>query len=126
LAKWAYIVVGLAALAGAAGVTEAAFAAHKIADPLFKVSADILVVNAAAVIAISAFALAQSRCCAFAGATLLLIGTLLFCGELSSHVLLGRKILAVAAPIGGIFMIGGWLVAAIDAFAAAVRSSKAT
>jgi uncharacterized membrane protein YgdD (TMEM256/DUF423 family) len=126
LAKWAYIVVGFAALAGAAGVTEAAFAAHKIADPLFKVSADILVVNAAAVIAISAFALARSRCCAFAGAALLLIGTLLFCGELSSHVLLGRKVLAMAAPIGGIFMIGGWLVAAVDAFAAAVRSSKAT
>jgi uncharacterized membrane protein YgdD (TMEM256/DUF423 family) len=120
--KWVYVIVGLAALAGAAGVAEAAVAAHRIADPLLKTSADTLIVSAAATIGIGCFALVQTRIWALAGAALLIGGSLLFCGELSVHVLAGHKIFGAAAPIGGLAMIAGWLIVSVDAFAAAMRS----
>src|SRR5579883_1541553 len=89
---------------------------------LVKISADMLVVNAAAVIAISAFAFAtSSRLLLFAAAGLLL-GTFLFCGELSAHAFLGRKFLPLAAPVGGFLMIAGWLACAAVAFCRLFRS----
>lgn len=123
--KWAYTVVAIAALLGAAGVMEAALAAHRIANPLLKVSADTMVLSAAGIIGISAFGLARSRRGSIVAATLLLAGTLLFCGELSTHVLLGRKIFAMAAPAGGALMMIGWLGVAADAFVALAGPPKA-
>ena len=122
--KWANIIIGFAALAGAAGVMESAANAHSVANPLLKTSADILIVNAAAVIGISGYALARVQRSALAGAAVLLAGTLLFCGELSSHVFLGRRLLVLAAPIGGTFMIAGWLIVAVGAFVGLARSAS--
>ncbi|MEI9916569.1 MAG: hypothetical protein WDN29_13150 [Methylovirgula sp.] len=90
--KWANIVIGLAALSGAAGIMESAASAHTIADPLLKTSANMLIVNAASVIAISAYASSRLLRWALFGAATLLAGSLLFCGELSTHVFLGAKV----------------------------------
>jgi uncharacterized membrane protein YgdD (TMEM256/DUF423 family) len=121
MAKWTYILAGVAALSGAAGVMELAAAAHLISDPLLKTSADFLLVNAAAVIALSAlsFGAAPRTGWLLAAATLLLCGSLLFAGELSTYVFLGRRILPLAAPVGGGMTILGWLASAIAAFAGA-------
>jgi uncharacterized membrane protein YgdD (TMEM256/DUF423 family) len=118
MSKLAYALVGFASLSGAAGVVESAAAAHLISDPLLKISADFLIVNAAAVIAIGAVALVASERKAWllVGATLLLAGSILFCGELSTHVFLGRHV-PLVAPIGGALTIFGWLLTAIAAFA---------
>ncbi len=118
MARWAYAIIGIAALSGAAGVMESAAAAHVIPDPLLKTSADFLIVNAAAVIAIGAVALAAtpSKGWLLGAAAVLLAGCLLFCGELSTHVFLGRT-LPLVAPIGGGLTILGWLAAAGSAFA---------
>ncbi len=94
-----------------------------MADPLLKTSANILIVNAAAVIAIGVYALSQSQRWALFGAATILAGSLLFCGELTTHVFFGQRFLAFAAPIGGMFMIIGWLIAAASAFATAFRWS---
>ncbi len=91
---------------------EAAASAHTIADPLLKTSANMLIVNAASVIAIGGYALSRSQCWTLLGAAILLAGSFLFCGELSAHVFLGQRFFALAAPIGGTFMIAGWLIAA--------------
>jgi uncharacterized membrane protein YgdD (TMEM256/DUF423 family) len=117
MSKWASTLTGLAALAGAGGVMELAAAAHLISDPLLKTSADFLLVNGAAVIAISALGATQRRCWLLIAATILLAGSLLFCAELSVHVFLGRSILPITAPIGGTLTILGWLSAAAAASA---------
>lgn len=123
MSKWAYAVAGFAALFGAAGVMEAAAAAHAISSPLLRTSADVLIVNAAAVIAISALAMGSARgqCWLLIAAATLLIGSVLFCGELSAHVFLAGKLLPLAAPIGGGLMILGWLIAAVTAFVCLAR-----
>ncbi len=119
--KWAYILAGIAALSGAAGIMELAAAAHLTEDPLLKTSANFLLVNAAAVIALSALSFSGTRRLGWllAAATLLLCGSLLFVGELSVHIFLGRRILPLAASIGGGMTILGWLASAIAAFAGA-------
>ncbi len=124
MSKWAYTLAGFAAPSGAAGVTEDAAAAHAIADPLLKLSGDFLIVNAAAVIAIGALALAGRHRWLLLGATILLAGSFLFCGEISAHVFLGRKFVPLAAPIGGALMIVGWLTAAAAAFAYMFRQTN--
>jgi uncharacterized membrane protein YgdD (TMEM256/DUF423 family) len=125
MSKWAYALTGLAALSGAAGVMESAAAAHLISDPLLKTSADFLVVNAAAVIAIGALAVAgtQRSSWLLVAATTLLAGSLLFGGELSAHVFLGRP-MPLVAPIGGALTILGWLIAAIAAFASIFQHAQ--
>src|ERR1700691_2233193 len=115
--NWAYALIGVAALSGAAGVMESAAAAHLISDPLLKTSADFLIVNAAAVIAIATLGGTQRKTWLLVAATTLLVGSLLFCSELSAHVFLGRRILPMVAPIGGTLTIFGWLTAAVAAFA---------
>ncbi len=124
MAKWAYTLAGLAALAGAVGIMELAAAAHLISDPLLKTSADFLLVNAAAVIALSALSLVGARRTSWLllAATTLLCGSLLFAGELSAHVFLGRRILPLAAPIGGAMTIVSWMASAIAAFACAFEA----
>ncbi|MNF03686.1 hypothetical protein D3C80_2030540 [compost metagenome] len=50
-------------------------------------------------------------------ATLLLgLGTLIFVGDLVSRHFLGSGLFPMAAPTGGLGMIGGWLVLAAGAF----------
>jgi uncharacterized membrane protein YgdD (TMEM256/DUF423 family) len=54
--KWSSLLIALAALSGAAGVAEAAYAAHGSPEPLLQTSSQFLVLHAAAVIAIAAAA----------------------------------------------------------------------
>lgn len=123
MSKWPGILGGLAALSGAAGVAEAAAAAHRVSDPLLKTSADFLIVNAAAVIALAAFATQAARkSWILAGATALFVGGLSFCAELSVHALLGQRPAPLAAPIGGALMILGWLIAAVASLAGSFES----
>jgi uncharacterized membrane protein YgdD (TMEM256/DUF423 family) len=123
MSKWAFILAGIAALSGATGVMELAAAAHVISDPLLKTSADFLLINAAAVIGLGALSVgaARRRSWLLLAATTLLCGSLLFSGELSTHVFLGRSILPLAAPVGGGMTILGWLASAVAAFACAFQ-----
>ncbi len=115
--KWASFLVALAAVAGAAGVTEAAYAAHGSADPLLQTSSHFLLLHAAAVIAVTGFAQSfqpASRFLLLTG-SLLLLGTLLFCGDLSVRAFTSTRLFPMAAPLGGTTMIAGWLGTAIAA-----------
>lgn len=115
MCRWTCVLVGLAALSGASGVTELAAAAHTIKDPLLSTSGNLLIVNAAAVIAIGAAANRKSWL--LVGATTLFAGSLLFCGELSVHAFLQQRPFPLLAPIGGTLMILGWLITAAAALA---------
>ncbi|WP_297295317.1 DUF423 domain-containing protein [uncultured Methylovirgula sp.] len=112
------IFAGIAALLGAIGVAEAAAAAHSVSNPLLKTASNFLIVNAAAIIALCAFAetaAASSRMLRI-GIAVLLLGTLLFAGELTSHVFLPHSPFVAAAPIGGTLTILGWLIGAVGIF----------
>jgi uncharacterized membrane protein YgdD (TMEM256/DUF423 family) len=114
------IICAVAALAGAAGVAEAAAAAHTLHDPLLKTASQFLIVNATAALALSAVAeaIAKTSRSLRVGISLLLIGTLLFGGELTSHVFFPNSPFVFLAPIGGSLTILGWLIAAAGLFRA--------
>jgi uncharacterized membrane protein YgdD (TMEM256/DUF423 family) len=81
-------------------------------------------IHSAAVLAIVAIAQRASRRSAqlfVIAATLLILGMILFCGDFAMRALAERKLFRMAAPGGGILLIGGWLVAA---FAAALAAAS--
>ncbi len=117
--------MALAALTGAAGVMEAAYAAHGSADPLLQTSSNFLLFHAAAVIGVASFVRAaphRSNIMPAAGLVLLL-GTILFCGDLSIRALTHSHLFPFAAPIGGTSMIAGWLGTALCALFGSRKSA---
>jgi uncharacterized membrane protein YgdD (TMEM256/DUF423 family) len=117
IGKWPRALILIAALAGAAGVGEAAYAAHGSADPLLQTSSNFLLIHATAVIALTACASSsepRSKSMLLAS-SVLLFGTLLFCGDLSARVFTGQRLFPMAAPTGGSLQIIGWLTAVVSA-----------
>ncbi|MER9445251.1 DUF423 domain-containing protein [Mesorhizobium sp. M0340] len=49
------------------------------------------------------------------GSLILLVGLLLFSGDLLARDFLGSRLFPMSAPIGGTLLIGGWLVMAASA-----------
>ncbi|SFK32690.1 DUF423 domain-containing protein [Methylocapsa palsarum] len=108
--KWAYGTTFFAGLAGGGGVILAAMAAHGVADPKLQTAAEFLMIHAAAAIAVTAVSVAapQTGVWFLGAASFFLIGSLLFCGDLSVRALNGSKLFAFAAPAGGVLLILGW------------------
>ncbi len=100
-------------LSGAAAMTSYAASAH--GDHAFLgVVAPILLGHAAAFLGF-AFLSVRSRSIYWAG-ILVLLGLVLFAGDLILRDLTGNRLFAMAAPTGGTLMIGGWLMTALCAF----------
>ena len=102
--------------AGVSGaIAMASYAASAHGDHAFLgVVAPILLGHAAAFIGFAVLS-ARSRAVYWAG-ILVLIGLVLFAGDLILRDLTSNKLFAMAAPIGGTLMIGGWLMTALTAF----------
>jgi len=115
--RWASALMAVAALTGAAGVIEAAAAAHGTDDRLLQTSANFLLLTAASTMGIVACALGLRRrvACFLVAASFLLAGCLLFCGDLTVRVFFAHGLFAFAAPTGGTMMILSWLAAALIA-----------
>ncbi len=126
MSHWLYALMAVAALAGAAGVMEAAAAAHAVADPRLATSANLLMLDAAASIAIGAFGRGAGRatCWFLAAATTLLAGGVLFSTDISLRVFTAQRLFPFAAPIGGTLMILGWLLAAATAAVCLARRTR--
>ena len=99
-------------LAGAAGVALSALAAHAGGHDA-AIAASFLIMHAPALLAIGLAA--RDRVLPVGGA-LLLLGLVLFCGDLVMRDFAGHRLFPTAAPIGGSAMILGWLVIAASAF----------
>jgi uncharacterized membrane protein YgdD (TMEM256/DUF423 family) len=121
MSKTAPIVAGVAALMAAASVAEAAAAMHALPNPLLKTSSEFLLANAVGIVALSAFAQSTARDSRLLslGIFTLLVGTLLFSGELTTHAIFPHSPFVVIAPVGGSLTILGWLIAAAGLFFAA-------
>ncbi|NBB51380.1 DUF423 domain-containing protein [Rhizobium sp. CRIBSB] len=105
---------GLAAgLFGAAGVALAAAASHAGGEALLRPASTICLAHAPALLAL---ALAGERIRLSTAAALgMIIGTLLFAGDLVARHFLGSGLFPMAAPTGGMTLIASWLVLAIGA-----------
>ncbi|WP_041778985.1 DUF423 domain-containing protein [Beijerinckia indica] len=122
MSRWSLSILFFAGLAGAAGLITAASAAHVTQDPFLNTAASILQVQAAATIAILAFA-GPERGHWFlkAAASLLLGGCYLFAGDLLFHAWRGERLFPMAAPLGGSLMIIGWIGVALAALVRLIR-----
>ena len=107
----------LASLMGAGGVTLWAMASHGGGSPTVITAAQFLLIHAAAVCALTACrkqGLVHDRAASL-GISGLILGTMLFSGDLALRALQGIKLFTMAAPIGGSLLILGWLVVAVAA-----------
>lgn len=114
------LLVLVAGLMGAAGVALAAAAAHAMPGAGLDSAAYILLFHAAAVTA-GAAAIASGlvwRPLALVALAGLVVGALLFSGDIALRAFAGHRIFPMAAPTGGSLMILAWLTLAV---AAAVR-----
>lgn len=102
----------ISGLAGAAGVGLSAAAAHAGGADLGSAST-MLLVHAPAFLALGLIAAPRFT---RLGGCVLAIGLLLFAGDLVSRHFLGARLFPMAAPVGGMAMIAGWVVIAASAF----------
>lgn len=101
----------LGALCGAAGVALAARGSHG-GDANLTIAANFLIMHAPALIAIAALPLGRwSRCAGW----VLFVGLVVFAGDLVARSQIGTPLFPMAAPIGGVGMIAGWLGVAVCA-----------
>ena len=117
-----FILAGVAALMGAAGVAMAAAGVHANGGELAQRGALFLLLHAAAALAIAAharIATASARALVIVG-FVMEAGAILFSAELAMHVFAGERIFLFAAPVGGTTMMLSWVALAV-VFATASR-----
>ena len=108
---------------GAAGIVLAAAGAHAAPGAGLDSAAYMLLFHAAAVI--GAAALIQQgmvwRPLAMLALAAWIAGAALFAGDLALRAFAGHRLFVMAAPSGGIILIGGWLAFAAAAIGALLR-----
>lgn len=107
----ARILVFAGGLAGAAGVALSAAAAH-LGGAFVGTAASFLIMHAPVFLAVG---LAGTNRALRIGSLVLLVGLVLFCGDLLARDFLGSRLFPMSAPIGGTLLIAGWLVIAASA-----------
>lgn len=108
------LLMAAAGLLGALGVVTAAMAAHGTAamaaygdgNELLRTASLFLMIHGVAIAAAAALRQPWSG-------GLMVLGSLLFCGDLMARAWLGHRILPFAAPAGGSILILGWLALAL-------------
>ncbi|MER8574834.1 DUF423 domain-containing protein [Mesorhizobium sp. M1338] len=105
------ILVLAGGLCGAAGVALSAAAAH-LGGAFVGTAASFLLMHAPVFLA--AGLLGANRILR-TGSLVLLVGVLLFCGDLLARDFLGSRLFPLSAPIGGTLLIAGWLAIAASA-----------
>jgi MYXO-CTERM domain-containing protein len=100
------------ALAGFLGVMLSAVARHTPGTMYLETAAQFLLFHGAALVGLAALlanGVVERRLGAVAGWGLVL-GLVLFCGDLASRDFFARPLFAMAAPIGGTVMMVGWIL----------------
>lgn len=110
------ILVVLASLSGLLGVGLSAAAAHVTGSNLMT-AAQFLLFHAPALLALVALIAvgAVSPVLGQIAGYVLVLGLVLFCGDLSRRAFSGVALFPRAAPAGGIFLMIGWLLVGISA-----------
>jgi len=107
----ARILVLAGGLCGAAGVALSAAAAH-LGGAFVGTAASFLLMHAPVFLAVG---LAGVNRILRIGSLVLLVGLVLFCGDLLARDFVGSRLFPMSAPIGGSLLIAGWLAIAASA-----------
>ena len=107
----ARILVLAGGLCGAAGVALSAAAAH-LGGAFVGTAASFLLMHAPVFLAVG---LAGTNRILRIGSLVLLVGLVLFCGDLLARDFVGSRLFPMSAPIGGSLLIAGWLAIAASA-----------
>ena len=109
------VLAALAAVAGGLGVAASAAAAHTSGGETLRTAAQFLLFHAPAILALTGLAAAGLTRGALTrlAAAALLIGLVLFSGDLALRALTGTPLFPMAAPSGGVVLMAGWLLAAV-------------
>jgi len=119
------LLIVFSGLFGAAGVAGAAMAAHGGDTQFVAIAAAIALVHAPALLALAALRPVMPRLAA-TGGILIVAGTLLFSGDLAARVVWGERMFANAAPLGGMILIGAWLLTAIAGIVVGIARHRST
>lgn len=113
------VLVLAAGFIGAMGVGLAALASHAGGEAFLRPASLIALTQAPALLALSlGGGKLPARALTGAG---LIVGTLLFCGDLASRHFNGASLFPMAAPTGGMTLILSWLGVGVSALAAKPR-----
>jgi uncharacterized membrane protein YgdD (TMEM256/DUF423 family) len=118
------IFIALAGLMGAAGIALAAAGAHTAPGAGLDGAAYMLLFHAAAVV--GGAALVQQgvlwRPLALIVLAAWVLGAALFSGDIAMRAFTAHRLFPMAAPSGGVLLIGAWLALSVAAIAAALRN----
>lgn len=106
------VLLTIAGLFGTCGVGLSAVAAHAALGETLEAAALMLLVHAAVFVAASALALCDEAAVSLdlrLSLTVLGMGVALFSGDLAARFWAGDRLFAMAAPLGGLAMIVGWI-----------------
>jgi uncharacterized membrane protein YgdD (TMEM256/DUF423 family) len=98
----------LAAFALATGVALSAYAAHAGGETRLATASQFLMIQGAALLAGAAVLRQSGGRLAALALMATLAGTALFCGDLVLRGMELGRLFPMAAPLGGLLMIGGW------------------
>lgn len=116
------LLVAFAGVLGAAGVADGAIAAHVAGGATLERASEILMVHAAALLGLAAWArLCGERAEIVAVAAALGLGAALFGADVTLLTLAGQRLFPHAAPIGGSTMIAAWLILTLLALTGRLR-----
>ena len=115
--KWVRLVAILSGLTGAGGTILAAVGAYLVPNAGLHNAAHLVLIHAAAAAGLCGLALAAPhRGTWFASAAcVLLFGGWVFGSGVVLGTVLKNELFLMAAPLGGMLLIGGWLLAALAA-----------
>jgi len=121
----ATVLIVLAGLMGAAGIALAAAGAHAAPGAGLDSAGNMLLFHAAAVIAAAAALQAglMLRPLGLIAAFALVLGAVLFSGDIALRAFAGHRLFPMAAPTGGIVLIAGWLLISIAALGNLLRGA---
>ncbi|WP_445502310.1 DUF423 domain-containing protein [Microvirga sp. G4-2] len=110
------LLIALAGLSGALGVALSAAAAH-ITGGNLTTAAQFLLFHAPGLLALAALIAtgALHPTVAQVAGYILVLGLVLFCGDLSRRAFAGISLFPRAAPTGGILLMLGWVLVAVSA-----------
>ncbi|MGL4974224.1 MAG: DUF423 domain-containing protein [Bosea sp. (in: a-proteobacteria)] len=113
----------LAMLMGLAGVATLASAAHVAASTSLQTAGQMLLFHASLIVAATVARRIELLADTLAriAVSVLILGVVLFSGDLALRALRGAKLFAMAAPSGGILIMVGWVGLAFSALLARRR-----
>lgn len=118
------ILLVLAGLMGAAGITVAAIGVHAFPGAGLDIAGNMLLFHAAAIVGVVAAVDRGllSRPVGLFAAAGLVVGAVLFSGDVTLPIYVGFELFPGAAPTGGVLLIVSWVAVAL---AAAIPPAKA-